>query len=255
MRKLIGLAGGLICLFLAPAAFSQGIQINPENRTISVSATESVAVEPQIARVRIGLVNSAPTQKAAFDQNARVAAKVIESLLKGGVSKSQIQTFAVRLERLTPRQYAESSVRREGRKHRGFQATQTWIVRVRVAEAQAVVDRAVAAGANEVLGVDWRVADPDALEAKANAAALEQAGRLARQMAAKFGGKVGELLYASNSTPPYVGRSYGMGRGFGGGRMAAVAQRVSAATPRLALRLFPRKVRQTSTVYAVFALK
>lgn len=258
MRKILGPASFLFCLIAVPAAYSQGIQINRQNRTISVRATETVKVAPQIAVVRIAYDNYAATKSAAYDENVRVSAKIIQALLKAGLNKEQIHTYRISLLRTQRRNQTPS---RKNGPMRKFRALQSWSVRVPVAQAQTVVDRAVAAGANIVLSVNWTVKDRDALTAKADAAALDEAQRIARQITAKFGDKLGELLYASNSNPPQVQPAYGFGQGSGGGTYQAVAQAVAGGVAggvppaRPPLRLFPGKVRETATVYAVFALE
>jgi uncharacterized protein len=250
MRKLFCIMAILCFLVAAPAAHSQGIQINRQNRTISVRATEAVEVQPEIAVVTLAYVNFAATQEAAYSENVRVSAKVIQSLLSAGLNKQQIQTSRIKLMRQNPE---DRDNHRPVDNDRQFKATQSWDIRVAAAQAQTVVDRAVAAGANQVQNVDWTVADLDALEARANAAALDKARHVAGQMATRLGGKVGELLYASNSSAPYAGERYGSG--VGGGVYQTVSVQALAVAGRPILRLFPRKVRQQATVYAVFALE
>jgi uncharacterized protein len=250
MRKLSCITAVLSCLVAAPAAYSQGIQINRQNRTISVQATETVEVEPEIADVTIAYVNFAATQEAAYNENVSTSARIIQSLLSAGLNKQQIQTSRIQLMRQTPE---DQDNNRPVEKDREFKATQSWEIRVAAAQAQAVVDRAVAAGANQVQNVDWTVSDRDALEAKANVAALDKARGIAKQMATQLGGKVGELLYASNSSAPYVGARYATG--FGGGVLQTVSVQAVAVAGRPMLRLFPQKVARQATVYAVFALE
>ena len=56
-----------------------------------------------------------------------------------------------------------------------YTASEKWQIRSKAAEAQKVVDIAVAAGANQIEQVDWSVADDKQLETKAYAAALKRA--------------------------------------------------------------------------------
>jgi uncharacterized protein YggE len=49
--------------------------------------------------------------------------------------------------------------------------------------------------------VEWSVADPLALQAKAGGAALAKAKSIADQMAKGLGARLGELVYASNRAP------------------------------------------------------
>jgi hypothetical protein len=121
-------------------------------------------------------------------------------------------------------------------------------VTVSSAHAQAVVDLAVAAGTNEIDDVDWNVADPIALQAKASGAALTKARSIAEQMAKGLGTKIGELVYASNRAP--VGKIW---RGLTLNTESAVVSTRREEEPKL--KLFPQKVKSDATVYAVFAIE
>lgn len=238
----------LLVLGLVSIASAQGIQINKENRTISVTASDSIEVEPEIAVIEIGYHNYGPTQAAAYSGSGQVSGKVIQSLLAAGLGKDAIETQAVRLETVFQ---PDKDWTPDQRKDRQFQADQAWTIRVAVADAGKIVDSAIAGGANAISSVSWTVADPASLDAKVNEEAVERARALAAAMAAKLGAKVGELLYASNSNPPNVGetRGYGTGRGYAAGG--------SGGGPYMkpVVWLFPQKVRREATVYAVFALE
>jgi uncharacterized protein YggE len=119
---------------------------------------------------------------------------------------------------------------------------------VPAAEAQTVVDLCVSAGANEVEDVDWGVAEPVTLQAKAGSAALSKARNIADQMAKGLGTKLGELVYASNRAP--VAKMWAS--------MGLSTQASTIATPndlKPKLKLFPQKVKSSATVYAVFSIE
>jgi uncharacterized protein YggE len=59
------------------------------------------------------------------------------------------------------------------------------------AQAQTVVDLCVNAGANEVEDVEWSVADPVALQAKAGGAALVKARSIVEQIGHGAGNEAG----------------------------------------------------------------
>src|SRR6266567_7784425 len=126
------------------------------------------------------------------------------------------------------------------KKERRFEAQQSWHVTVSAVQAQAVVDRAVRAGANEVDDVEWNVTDSVALQAKTSGAALSKARAIAEQMAKGLGTKLGDLVYASNRAP--VAK---MWRGMTVNTQSSV---VGSAEPEPKLRLFPQKVKSDATV-------
>jgi uncharacterized protein YggE len=134
------------------------------------------------------------------------------------------------------------------KKERRFQAQQSWHVTVPASQAQTIVDLCVNAGANEVDDVQWNVADPVALQAKAGSLALSKARAIAEQMAKGLGTKLGELVYASNHAPA--------ARMLRGMQTVEVSASLGALpNSQLKLKLFPQKVKSDATVYAVFSIE
>lgn len=170
--------------------------------------------------------------------------------MSAGVTKTQIESSSIELTEILPSDKALESP--AVRKARQFKAHQSWVVRVKASEAQKIIDHAVQAGANGIEDVTWDVADADALEAKARAAAMEKARTTAAEIAKSGGGKLGQLLYASNTVNGIMGLLAGRSLqtdsasvGGGGGGLA---------TPIFSLHLFPQKVEKQATVQAIFAL-
>ena len=222
----------------------QDIQVNRQNKTISVTAEESATADAEVAVLAIGYHNYGLTQDAAFQENVRAAERITKALLEAKVPKANIETEKLRLARTDIDEKWTADMKKE----RQFTAEQSWHVTVSTSEAQAVVDLAVRAGANEVEDVDWNVADPAALQAKASGAALAKARSIADQMARGLGTKVGELVYASNRAP--VAKMY---RNMETVTVNASLASVAEKQPKLTL--FPQKVKSEATVYAVFSIE
>ena len=180
-----------------PLKVGQNIQVNRQNKTIAVTADDSVAANAEVALIAIGYHNFAPTQDAAYRENLRASEQIIVALLAAKVPKANIETQKLSL----TRPEFDNKWTAEMKKDRQFEAAQSWRITVSAADAQAVVDFALKAGANEVGDVQWDVADPIALQAKAGRAALAKARTVAEQMANGLGAKLGELVYASNRAP------------------------------------------------------
>ena len=160
------------------------------------------------------------------------------------MNKSDIETEKLRLARIAQ----DEKWTPEMKKERQFGAQQSWHIAVPVSRAQAIVDLTVKGGANEVDDVDWNVADPLALQAKAGGAALAKARTIADQMAKGLGTKLGELVYASNRAS--------VAKFFRGITMNTESDEVNVAGERKPqLTLFPQKVKSQATVYAVFAIE
>jgi uncharacterized protein YggE len=223
---------------------AQEIQVNRQNKTIAVTADESVTADAEVAELTIGYHNYATTQDAAFQDNVRVADHVTKGFLDAGIPKQNVETEKLRL---SPAEIGEKWTA-DMKKDRQFEAQQSWKVTVSVSQAQAVVDLAVRNGANEVDDADWDVLDPVALQGKAGAAALAKARTIAGQMAKGLGAKLGDLVYASNRAP--VSKFF---RNMTLNTEQATIQANAEVKPQLTL--FPQKVKSDATVYAVFAIE
>jgi uncharacterized protein len=232
----------LWCIVGLLPAFSQQILVNRQNKTIAITAEDSVSADPEVATITLGYQNYAPTKDAAYQDNVRVSNEVTKALLNGGIPKSALETESLRLQRA---ERAENWTAEE-KKERQFQASQSWIVHVSAVQAQAVVDMALRAGANILEALDWNVSDPNALQAKAGSAALAKAKTIADQMAKGLNAKLGDLVYASNQAP--VSEFAAMG-------MPTVMAPPPPPPPPSQLVLYPKKVKSDATVYAVFAIE
>jgi uncharacterized protein YggE len=223
-------------------AFSQQILVNRQNKTIAITAEDSISMDPEVTTITLGYQNYAPTKDAAYQENKRVSNEVTSVLLKGGVPKSALETESLRLQRAE----LDEKWTAEEKKERQFQASQSWIVHVSADRAQAVVDMGLRAGANVFEALDWNVSDPNALQAKAGSAALAKAKTIAEQMAKGLNVKLGDLVYASNQAPvsEFVGRG-----------MPEVMAPPPPPPPPPQLVLYPKKVKSDATVYAVFAIE
>lgn len=220
----------------------QDLQVGRTNKTVEVTVTETVQVEPEIAVLHVGYQNYGPTKDRAFEENLRLAKAIVDELQKSIAGKQDIETEELRLNRVEPNEKWSQ----EERSARQFGAEQSWNIRVPVERAQGALDLAIRAGANDIEDVDWEVRDPEALSIKATGAALAKARTLANQMATELGSKLGELLYASNSARRPKNWPF------------ASDLQTSASTiagKEIPLRLFPKKVEQQATVHAIFAIE
>jgi uncharacterized protein len=247
MKTLVYAAFGV--LLAVSGAFAQDVQVSRENKTVAVTTAETLELEPEYGIVKLGFHNYAASQDIAYEDNGRLAAKIIKALLGAGVKKEDIETEAIQLGRV---EEDYTSTPRQRSKEQQFQAQQTWNISVPVNEVQKVVDIAVLAGANDVQEVVWAVKDPDSVERKLRAAAIARARSEGEEMAQGLGVKLGALLYVTNSDANHT--YYGV---FGANkRHRGALTTVEVSAQRLPiLNLYPQKVRQEVTVYAVFALE
>jgi uncharacterized protein YggE len=240
------ICGALLCV--APAVLSQQIEVNRQNRTVSVTVKESISVEAEIADVTIGCLNYAETHNQAYVENLQAADKILKAILTFGVPKEDITSASIELSEVSSED-TESRTTKNPKPVR-FKAHQGWTVRVAAADAQKLIDVAVQAGANGIEGVAWGVKDPGALEAKARAAALVKAKAVATELANDVGAKLGSALYVSN----YIAEvSYVSKRG--SDKRERFDQNGVFDTPGFKLQLFPEKVIEEATIDVTFALE
>jgi len=228
----------------ATVAYPQQIQINKENRTLAITASDSASTQADTANVNIGFVVYAPDSQAAYAKGSEASNAIIKAVTGMGIASTDIQsesqnineTPQYELEKLTPAEQAQ----------RRFQVRQNWTVKTKADDAAKVLNAAVNAGANQSGQIDWSVADENGLEAKAAGNALARARAIAAQMAEGLGIKLGELIYASNQNPEQP-------RPIDMRAMANVAAAPASPPPPLAIN--PRKVERSATVYAVFSIE
>ncbi len=225
-------------IFISSSA-AQSSRIVSDKKTIEIRATDKISSPAEVATVKIGFQNVAPSKEAVYEENVRMANKIVQALRTAGTPAEGIETEAIRLEREDTAQGVKPASTR-------FSADQEWRIRLKASEAQKIVDIAVSAGANQVGGVDWNVSNPEALESKAYAAALARAKRIAEQTASLAGVKLGEILSISNSVSPFS-QLY---------RQLNTESSMIGVSPTTvtSLKLFPEEVAREASVTVVYAI-
>lgn len=227
----------------APILHAQTIQVNKENRTISVTATDKVMALADAASVHIGFITYGADSNAAYASGSRLSNAIHKALTGAGVPNDAIESESQNLapvqeyqiDKLTP---AEKAARQ-------FQLTQSWTVRTNAADAARILDLAVKAGANQSGQIEWTLKDPNIPEAEAAAKALQRARSVAAGMARGLDAKLGILLYASNEIEAQPIRP--MMRA-----MAAPSGGMQKVEP---LAINPRQIEKVATVHAIFAIE
>lgn len=237
------LCGTVFVALTAIPLSGQTIQVNKENRTIAVTATDKVTVLADTATVHIGFIVYGPDSDWAYATGSRLSNAIIKALTDAEVPADAIESENqnispiqdYQIEKLTP---AEKSQRK-------FQVTQSWTIRTAADDAAKVLDLAVKAGANQSGQIEWSFKDEHAPETQAAAKALKSARDQAEQMATSLKAKLGFLLFASNQTQAEPVRPL----------MRAMAASPAAMDKTQPLAISPRQIEKAATVYAVFAIE
>jgi uncharacterized protein YggE len=168
-------------------------------RSISVTGIGKITLKPDLATISLGVQSQAPTAKAAQEQASAAMTKIIAALKKLGIAEADMTSQWVSLQP----QYDYRSSGSTPPVVIGYQATQALSVKVRkIADAGPAIDAAVAAGANQVGGISFSLADPTGASAQARAAAVADARERASALAKAAGVSVGSVLSMSEVSAP-----------------------------------------------------
>ena len=239
------MAAALATAATAPVpVFAQAptIQVNRENRTIAITATDKVTAIADTAPVHVGFITYGPDKDAAYAAGSTLSNAIVKALTNAGIPSDAIESEnqnvspvqEYQVDKLTPAEKAQ----------RKFQVTQSWTVRTSAADAAKTLDLAVKAGANQSGQIDWSLKDENVPQAEAADKALQRARTVAGEMAKGLKVNLGPLIFAGNETQAEPVRPL----------MQAMAKSNAMAAPA-PLAINPRQIEKTATVYAVFAIE
>ncbi len=159
-------------------------------RSITVSASGTVSVEPDQARITSGVTADGASAREALTNNTAAMQKVIAGLKESGIDPKDIQTASFRVE---PR-YTRP-IEGQAAKIDGYSVTNEVQVLVRDLDKLGdILDRLVTAGANQTAGLNFEVSKAETLLDEARQQAVANALRRAKLYAAAAGAEVGEVL-------------------------------------------------------------
>jgi len=166
--------------------------------TITVTGTGTVVVSPDIADVRLGVVVTKPTVKAARETAAEAMTRVIAALKKLGIADKDMQTTTVSLQ--PAYDYAAQT---NPPKITGYTLANGVAVTVRnLDQTGDVIDDSLAAGATSLDGVTFRVDDPAKAQQQARTNAMTQAKANADTLAKAAGVSITGVATISEASAP-----------------------------------------------------
>lgn len=216
---------------VAQQASQPQLKVDAANRTLTVSAENTVTVEPEVAILHVGFETQPTDAKGAYAAGTATSNAIIGALKQAGVPESAIRSEWQHLNSVYDKPHK-------------FTLQQQWTVRVKPEQAAQMLDVAVTAGATNSGQIDWTVENEQALQDKALEGAAGRARAQAAVLARGMGVKLGTLVYVSNqqSSPVMPMRMFAMKAG-------AVTDQSQP------LSIEPHKVSSSATVYAVFAIE
>jgi len=180
----------LVASFLAAIPALADTQKSP--RVVSLAGHGEIKVVPDMAVINLGTITQATTAKAALDANSKSVAALLATLKDSGVSDKDVMTenFSV-----GPR-YETSSIKSgQEQKLVGYDVSNSVVVTVRkISDLGVILDKAVSAGSNQIEGISFTVAEPQAQQDDARKAAVKDALRKAEIMVQAAGVKLGPIV-------------------------------------------------------------
>ena len=177
----------LLALLAAPAAAAEKLE-----KLVTVSGEATVLAIPDQATIRVGVSSQAKTARAASEANAKDMSAVIAAMKDAGIPDKDIQTSSLSLQ---PQYDQKQNV---GNRLIGFQVNNIVTIKLHdISRLAGVIDRAIAAGANEMSGIEFEMSQYAKLLDQARAAAVADARRKAELYAGAAGMKVGRVMAIS----------------------------------------------------------
>jgi uncharacterized protein YggE len=208
MKHRAALAAATIAGMLLAAPVRAQTQTMPP-AVISVTGEATVSVPPDLAQIDGGVTSEAKTAREATDANNAAMGKVLLALKGAGIDEKDFQTSRLSLQ-------PQSAQNRTGPAAIvGYRASNRVTIRLRdVAKVASVIDTLVAAGANDIGGINFMVSQASKLLDEAREQAIADARRKAEIYAKAAGVTLGAPLSISeegNVAPvPYRKMAAGM---------------------------------------------
>ncbi len=152
-----------------------GTTASSQESTLTVNATETVKVMPDIAYLNLGVQTTGTDAQAAQQSNAEISNAVLSAIKAQGVVEKDIETAYVNI-------YPDYNDPNQTFMENVFKVTVRDISKV-----GSVLDAAVAAGSNQSYSISFDVEDRDSVYIQALSQAMEAVGVKAKAVAASGG--------------------------------------------------------------------
>ena len=189
--KRIVLALAIVALATAPATAQEA----PQTPTLTAEGAGVVTAAPDIVIVTIGVTTRGARPAEALAANSADMRAVIDAVTAAGVAERDVATSGFSI---SPVYGAQRPGVETPAPIVAYEVTNQLTVRIRdLAASGAILDRVVAAGANQINGIRFDIAEPQPLEDEALRLAIADAKRKADLMAAAAGVRLVRVLSVS----------------------------------------------------------
>lgn len=199
MKKLLALVMALMLFALPALSLAEAPVAVADGATITVTGSASVTLKADYAQVSVGVSTQAETVQKASEENNAAIFTVIAALKEAGIAEEDIATsnYSVHAE------YDYSSF--GGQKLTGYNVTNQLTVIIRDMEhIGATLDKATAAGANNIYNIQFLSTKADEAQDEATVYAVQDAMRRAKLLADAAGLTLGGIKSISDSSSGWV---------------------------------------------------
>jgi uncharacterized protein YggE len=186
----------ILCFALVIAA---GVPLSARaaDRLVTVVGQAAISVAPDTALIRIGVTSHGKTAREASDVNAKQMTAVMAAIKNNGIAERDIQTSRLSLQP----QYDSSKA--GPARLLGFQVTNQLTVNIHdIERLPTILDNAIAAGANEMSGIEFEVSGQSKLLDQVRDEAISDARRKAELYAKAAGAKLGRVVAITEEGSP-----------------------------------------------------
>jgi uncharacterized protein YggE len=224
----VAVASGLLA---APAL----AQVTPI-ATISVIGEAQLSVPPDLARIDGGVTTEAKTAREASEANNAAMGKVLLALKGGGIDEKDFQTSRLSLQpQYAPNRSGPNAIT-------GYQASNHVTIKLRdVSKVAQVIDTLVAAGANNIGGINFMVSAASKLLDDAREQAIADARRKAEIYAKVAGVALGSPVSISEEGSPGSMRFRNMAAGMAASAPVAPGEETLQVTVNVSWAIKPKE--------------
>jgi uncharacterized protein len=200
LTAIVGTA--LAAVLLGGCASTANPPAGPKPGTATASGSGVVSAAPDQALMTFGVQAQGKNAKIALNSVSTKAAKINAALKRTGVAEKDLQTANVSI-------YPEYRESKSGGKPQivGYQASLSVTAKVRdLAALSDVIQAGTVAGATDINGPSFSIADDSPIHAQAIQKAVDNARRVAQAMAKASGKKLGSVISVTSvaAASPYL---------------------------------------------------
>lgn len=173
----------LLTAIFVPTSYAEGTvsAVSQTVKTLEITGTGRISYTYDTAEISLGVSEMAETPTGAFKAMSEQINKVVAAMKAKGITEADLKTGYLNLNQ-------EYDWKDNVQTLRGYRATNSLTVKVKdLNQVPAVMEAAVSAGANQVNGVNFSLANPGALQDQATDAAIDNARAQADRAAKKLG--------------------------------------------------------------------